>query len=428
MQATSAPRVVRGHGGADRHGWTAPDLKGSIPFNPLTTDLFGNPLPTSVHTYETSPGPDSLTEIPEPLSPAERFFVRFAADDRIATAPPAIGVDAFFAMQSPATPAETSRRHGWWETERAAVREAMSRAGFPLARLDRFDNCGAAAFVLVEKRPPYRHRRACNKCRDRHCKPCSIERANKYAANVKKRLDQYRGRINRRFRFLTLTLRSSAAPLDQQFRRFITCFAKLRNFKLGDVQQRRTRVWWAKYVVGGCYFLEATLNAGSGLWHVHAHCIVEGRFLPVDELRSLWRVATGDSGVVDVRELSGVDDVAAEISKYTSKGADAKLSATGDKLVEWMIATKSLRLCATFGTWRGFRLAAPLDDYKGSEWVNLGREDDLRARAALGDDWAARVVSALEKDTAPGRKSQPPPVVSPNFAPQATDSARAGAH
>lgn len=311
-----------------------------------------------------------------------------------------------------ATHAETARRHEWWASERAAVREAMKSCNFPAARLERFDQCGAASFILALKEPPYRMKRACNKCRDRHCKPCAIDRSNLYAGNIKKRLEEYKGRVDRRFRFVTLTLRSSDEPLPAQFRRWMKCFTDLRRVRLCNLKRRKLKNWWQLHVIGGCYFLEATLNESTGRWHVHAHLLIEGAFLPVQELKALWHNVTGDSDVVDVRQLTGVDDVAAEVSKYTAKGPGAKLSANGPKLVEWVIGTKSLRLCATFGTWRGFRLAKPIDDFDPGAWKNLGREDDIRARAALGDEWALRVVTALEQDTNPTKKRRPPPVPS----------------
>lgn len=323
--------------------------------------------------------------------------------------------DRFCNMGAFASPGETSRRHAWWALERAAVRGAMAAAGLPGSRLSRFDQCGAASFILCHK-DTGTMKRACNKCRDRHCKACAIERANLYAGNIKKRLAEYEGRTERRFRFATLTLKSTDEPLPAQFKRWREAFARLRRLKLCNLRRRKLRNWWDQYVIGGCYFLESTVNETTGRWHVHAHLIIEGSFLPQEELAALWRLATGDSCVVDVRQLTGVDDVAAEVSKYTAKGAGAKMAAKGDKLAEWIIGTKSLRLCSTFGTWRGFRLAAPMDDFDPGRWINFGREDDIRARAALGDAWARHVVSALEADTDTRKKTRPPPRQLPLFA------------
>lgn len=373
-------------------------------------DVFWSASPTSVHTYETS-----RQAPPEPNGPLPSWWER-KEDERLEN-----GLRYYSRFSSgfayeragwqgaPATPEERDRRHGFWADERAAMRAAMEAAGLPAMRLDRFDQCGAACFILV-KRHTGDVKRISNKCRDRHCKPCSIERANLYAANVKKRLNEYKGRTERRFRFVTLTLRSSDDPLPKQFRRWMECFTKLRRLRLCNLKRRKLRNWWATFVVGGCYFLEATLSEDTGRWHVHAHLIIEGNYLPQHELSAVWRLVTGDSDVVDVRQLSGVDDVAAEVSKYTAKGAGAKLAAGGDKLAEWIIGTKSLRLCSTFGTWRGFRLAAPVDEFDPSQWVNVGREDDIRAKAALGDAWARGIVTALERErNNPQHSRRPPP-------------------
>lgn len=361
--------------------------------------LFGGFSSTLVHTLETS------RQAPPPRLP-DTYDLRYDSPrlaSIVRTSERMIERAQIRAMApmpfvEPASSDEVLRRHGWWKDERAQVRAAMSRCGFPAARLERFDQCGSASFVLIEKRAPYRHRRACNKCRDRNCKPCQIERANKYAGNLRRRLEQYKGRLQRRFRFVTLTLRSNTEPLPVQLRNFSASFAKLRRIRLCDLRKRKMFNWWDRYVVGGAYFGEATLNEETGLWHVHAHLIVEGQFLPQDELSSLWAVATGGSTIVDVRALSGVDEAAAELVKYASKGAEAKLRANGDKLVEWMIGTKGVRFCSTFGTWRGFRLAASDEKFVPEDWVNVGREDDIRRRAALGDAWAIAVIRALERD------------------------------
>lgn len=391
-------------------------LAGFVRTSTEQTGLFGQALPTSVHTHETSlttpPGAgDGDTD--------ERMFALYTygtaeqrkrADDKWREAKRFTSAFAYeragFAG-SPATAGETNRRHAWWSEERTLVRAAMESAGLPAARLERFDACGAASFILVQTAPPWKFKRACNKCRDRHCKACSIERANLYASNIKARLNQYAGRLNRRFRFVTLTLKSSDQPLPDQFRRFMKAFAALRRIKLCNLRKRKLRHWWSTYVVGGCYFLESTLSKGQ--WHVHAHLLIEGAFLPHAELKALWHHATGDSDIVDVRELSGVDDVAAELSKYAAKGASNLVINRQDKMIEWMIGTKSLRFCSTFGTWRGFKLSKSADEWKPGEWKNLGREDDIRAKAALRDPWALRVVSALEQDTDARKKNRPPP-------------------
>lgn len=411
---------------------SAPVLALTPPTAPKQVGLFGQPVHTSVHTYETSLRPAIVA--PRRILPARLGCDLSIPDDVLSYADAGWRLREHQQRQrdgiqdgSPwgvtlATSGEIARRHSWWQARRLRVRAALKRAGFPASRLERFDNCGAATFVLVQKVAPYRHRRASNKCRDRHCEPCQIERANKYAANLKKHLSQYKGRADRRFRFVTLTLRSKPAPDPEQegafiaseMRRLIKCIGKLRRIRLCFLKPRKLLCWWNRYVLGGAYFLEATLNdkpesPDFGLWHIHAHLIVEGSYLPQDELASLWKTATGDSEIVDVRALSGVDEAAAELSKYASKGADAKLSCDGDKLLHWMLGTKSLRLCSTFGTWRGVRLAAALDEFKPGEWVNLGREDDIRTRAALGDAWARAIITALERDTEANKKRRPPP-------------------
>jgi hypothetical protein len=86
----------------------------------------------------------------------------------------------------------------------------------------------------------------------------------------------------------------------------------------------RRRVAWQRAVLGGVYIEEVTYNAQDGTWHVHAHLIVDSSLSPeqlMPRLRQLWQEVTGDSYIVDVRPLYGVDLDAAlrEACKYTAK-------------------------------------------------------------------------------------------------------------
>lgn len=291
-------------------------------------------------------------------------------------------------------PLEELHRHADWQRGREAVRDTMGRGGFPVKRLHRFCCCGAMARVRVSK-DGQKMRVQSMKCRDRFCEPCRYETAAVIRQNLRNQLfDRRKGRT-KVFRKIELTLVSTAdATLAQQKRRIFHSFRLLRQ-----------RPEWKKYVVGGSAFFEVTLNKKTLLWHPHLHVIVEGDFFPVEELKALWADVTGDSSVVWIKPLTDDTHAAHEAAKYASKGftspeddpsgTAANVYDHPDKLQELMISLRGLRLCTTFGEWRGWRLTAkekPADE----EWVDVGSLVEIIAKARAGDVWAQGILRGLE--------------------------------
>ena len=55
---------------------------------------------------------------------------------------------------------------------------------------------------------------------------------------------------------------------------------------------------------GGLYAVEA-VNKGRG-WHVHLHVLVEGGYVSQRLLAADWQELTGDSCIVDIREVDAI--------------------------------------------------------------------------------------------------------------------------
>lgn len=109
--------------------------------------------------------------------------------------------------------------------------------------------------------------------------------------------------------------------------------------------------------------LEVTYNAERKTWHPHAHLLIEGDYLPQDELARAWAALTGDSRIVwieSVRQRAadrwGGDVKAAlrELLKYAAKPTPAFLAADdGGVLAELLVALRGRHLTATSGALRG---------------------------------------------------------------------------
>ena len=139
-------------------------------------------------------------------------------------------------------------------------------------------------------------------------------------------------------KMITLTLMHSDDPLQLQIKRIYDCFLKLRR-----------RAYFKNLITGGVWFFQLKFNPRTEQWHPHIHCLVAGKFLPHNKLKSLWHKITGDSYVVDIRPVKDLDSCAAEVARYATSPAD--LNAVDlDQALEIYYATKHRRICGSWGT------------------------------------------------------------------------------
>lgn len=278
----------------------------------------------------------------------------------------------------PATQMETNFRHSAWHEKRKRVRATLIALGIRETKLWNFDQCGSCCTVEWSK-SENRHRLRSNTCKCRHCEPCMRQRANRMAANLKERLAR---EATGNYRFITLTLKHSTAPLGQQIKRIYKCFRKLRGSKLWKCSQN-----------GGCHVLEVKWQAKTKRWHVHLHIISDGCYIQKSDLVANWKKITGDSFIVDIRQLKSGKDAAHYVAKYVSKGTSSEVWADLNASQEWVTATKGVRICATWGSWRGFKLMAikkTTDD-----WQCIARLSTIIEASANCENWATAILLSL---------------------------------
>jgi hypothetical protein len=217
-------------------------------------------------------------------------------------------------------------------------------------------------------------------------------------------------------RFLTLTLRSTNAPLADQLDRLIDCFRRLRRLNL-----------WKTHVAGGVWAIEVTWSAERGQWHPHLHAIIDGTYLPWAALRDAWSAITGDSSIVDIRRCDDARDAARYISSYIGKLADVA-SLPEARVVEYAAALHRRRLSGTFGRSHASTLERATDlepDAPATRIVPASRLIDaylagipaanaaVATLAASGRHWATVLTGASAR----------PPARPPSRSPQAVASA-----
>lgn len=282
---------------------------------------------------------------------------------------------------TPATTDEITFRHSNWKIKRALVEIGLKEVGTTPSALERFQECGGDCVIeYCEESKQFRAR--ANYCHNRHCEPCNRAKANLLAANLRDRLQQ---RPDGRYRFITLTLKHTDRGLRDQIDKLYACFKKLRNTQA-----------WKESQHGGVAILEVKWQPDSRQWHPHLHIIAEGGFLKQSDLSGEWLNCTGDSHIVDIRQLSSGKDAAHYVAKYVSKGTNDAVWTDPEARQEWITAMKGTRTAATYGTWRGFKLLKVNKDEK--VWKKIGSLNYIVREAVAGQPWAQGMLSALNSE------------------------------
>lgn len=261
---------------------------------------------------------------------------------------------------------------------RQRIWDALVDQRVPTKRLNRFDGCGNDAWVVRSIEDPDRLKVAANTCHDRWCIPCQRDRSHVLARNVLALVD------GKRTRMITLTLRADTTSLAQRLDRIHKCFLRLRKTLL-----------WTHAVTGGASFIEVKFNPDRQSWHAHMHLLVVGSYIPKVELSNTWLRITGDSCVTDIRLANSPEHAAKYVTKYVSKPFDAELTRDAPRLREAVTALQGVKMCVTFGSFRGKLLTATPDD---GSWEYVASLDDLLKRARAGDATACDVVRQLNQN------------------------------
>jgi len=250
-----------------------------------------------------------------------------------------------------------------WLTDRAAALRSCREA---IGLLDRA--CGS---VLVIPQS----------CRVRTCPDCESARQTRavaaYSAAVAA-LDP------ERVRFLTVTIASPrrnelaagidrlGASLVRLQRRALWRGGRCRDRASCGMPADPRRPGWKlphEPVTAAMTSLEVTYNAEEKTWHPHAHLLIEGAYLPQDELARAWEAITGDSRIVwiesvrrhaDRRWSGDVTAALRELLKYAAKPTPAFLDPDdGGVLAELLVALRGRHLTSTAGRLRDFELDEP---------------------------------------------------------------------
>lgn len=309
---------------------------------------------------------------------AARAKARTAAEKREAKAKEA--AEKIHYEDAPAlTEDEEWFRHHNWKAKRAKVTQALHDAGLSTNTITSFLQCGSDCQVEWSDELQRFRVIACY-CHNRHCEPCMKAKSALITSNLRERM---KDRKAKQFRFITLTLKHSDTPLRSQIKRLYACYRTLRGKTL-----------WKSSQKGGAATLEVKWSPDTKKWHPHLHIIAEGTYINTYDLSQTWRDITGDSHIVDVRLISADKDVAFYVGKYVTKGTNSEVWDDPAVATEWVKAVKGVRMCATFGTWRGYKLLKR-EKEKPGQWKHVASLASLVRRMQNGEEHARHLLIML---------------------------------
>lgn len=223
--------------------------------------------------------------------------------------------------------------HKRWMPQRVPIVRAMAASSCPAIR-KRAEKLGLCCCIpTLRKKEGKGIIAAMQRCRDRLCPLCGWHRGKWCAVKA--------AEIVRGFnspRFITLTTRGNDKPLLLRLRHLFCSFRELR--------KRRE---WNEWVKGGIYALEVTWNQKTMCWHPHLHILVDGEFIPQQQLKKIWLEITRDSLIVDVRSVRDREKAATYIASYVAKPANVH-NWPASKICEYAIALKGARMLQCFGS------------------------------------------------------------------------------
>lgn len=219
-------------------------------------------------------------------------------------------------------------------------------------------------------------------CKLRICPRCQHIAANRIRRRLKSALDS---RSTKHWKLITLTQRSTSAPLRTQIANLKNAFRRLR--------QRQA---WKKRVQGGYAVLEITLNAKTHLWHPHLHIVAEATYFEQKLLSDEWCRASRGSKIVDIRIIQSEEKAIDYVSTYLTKVPENLHFSDPQKPLELYQAMKGQRYLIAFGSVPRPEPPEP-DPNEPQDWEPFAKLSELIQDAKAGNPWARMILHAIQK-------------------------------
>lgn len=160
-------------------------------------------------------------------------------------------------------------------------------------------------------------------------------------------------------KLLTLTLKHTSAPLQQQIELLYKSFVKL-----------RSRSLMKKKCIAGVWFFQITRNHKTNTWHPHLHALIDSAYLKIQELSKQWYMITDGSSQVHIKAVTDKLKTLTHHARYAARPSSL-LNLTDTETLELYKAFQNRRIVGSWGRARAisFRQKKPVD---ADLWKNIG--------------------------------------------------------
>jgi hypothetical protein len=194
-----------------------------------------------------------------------------------------------------------------------------------------------------------------NSCSNRLCPFCARERAAKMAAKVEKFVIET-GKSDR-LRFIVFAERS-VDSFEEGYKTLWDSWTSMRR-----------SVFWQRHVRGAVVSFETTYNHETKQYHPHLNVLVEGSYIPFEDLNAAWVEASEGRGHTSHIQKADAGTVR-ELIKYVAKAADLCDPDEPEILDRFFDVVKGKRLVRTYGTF--FRMK--VDEEGGRSCPDCGED------------------------------------------------------
>lgn len=210
-------------------------------------------------------------------------------------------------------------------------------------------------------------------CNQRMCPTCAARLSYEWSQRIQAWMQPI---IPHKWRLITLTLRSTDAPLVDQLDLLRQSFRRLRQTQL-----------WSRTQNYGRAVIEITYNAERKQWHPHLHVIGHGGYIKHGELADNWERATGGSHIVHIVEVRKTKEAANYLAKYTSKGSACLNADDSPELWrELVLATVGRKMVIRYGEQANLPAYADVKEWDGpDDWQLIGSLPQVMRKADKHD-------------------------------------------
>lgn len=244
---------------------------------------------------------------------------------------------------------------------------------------DRLTDCRSRAW-FIRNEETGKVRIAAKQCRLRWCYHCSEARQQFITQAISPWFTKAL-----KPKLLTVTIRHSQKPLEEQIQFLYKSFAKFRN-----------RKFLKSKIHGGVWFFQITYNQKRKEWHPHIHALLDAEYLDQIELVSLWRKITQTSEIVHIRAVHDPEKTLAHNARYAARPS-ALIKIPESLWPELFYSFDGKRIAGTWGNAKSISLRPQKpDDLK--KWVSIGGWKTV-TRSLDSDDNAKAIFKAWQCDT-----------------------------